>query len=333
MLKRTYIKGLVNILVPCYNGEQYINRFMQSLSEQSYKDIELIIVNDGSTDNSEKLILEWQDKLSLSTIRVKYVFQSNTGIGGAINNALKHITGEFFVWFNIDDILTKDCIRLMVEFLEMHNEYALVRPNVFIVDEFDVNKVLYLINDYNSDASKEYLFKNAINEKNFTFGCSMLRTEIFDEVNPRREIYESRQGQNWQLLLPILYEHKSGYIDIPLYSVVEQQESTSRVKTYEKRIKQLIEYENILVNTINRMNLPDIEKKDYINGIRNRYAHWLFRVAIFNDDFSRATKYYNFLKKEKLLTKNERKIYHNRVKRIDYWLYLKNKILGRNKEN
>ena len=56
-MERIYKKDLVNILVPCYNGGDYIERFIKSLAVQTYKDIELIIVNDGSTDNSEELIL------------------------------------------------------------------------------------------------------------------------------------------------------------------------------------------------------------------------------------------------------------------------------------
>ena len=324
---RTYVKGLVNILVPCYNGEQYIDRFMQSLAKQSYSDIELIIVNDGSTDNSEELILSATKNILPSNIKVKYIFQENKGIGGAINTALKEITGEFFVWFNIDDILTENCIKLMAEFLEAKQEYALVRPNVYIVDEQNVENVLGLINDKNPDADKEDLFENAINEKNFTFGCSMLRTEVFDEVNPQREIYESRQGQNWQLLLPVLYEHKSGYISTPLYSVVEQQESTSRVKSYEKRILQIIEYERIIIETVRQINMPEHEKKNYIEQIENEYAHKRFNLAIYSGDFPTVKAAYFYLKRKYLLTKIEKKLYRRRFFRIEYWLYIKKRIM------
>lgn len=327
MMRQTYSKGLVNILVPCYNGQPYIERFMRSLSEQSYHNIELIIVNDGSTDNSEELIISEAKKFLPSYIKLKYIFQGNKGIGGAIATALKQVRGEFFTWFNIDDILTKDCINLMVEFLNNNKDYALVRPNVFIVDEQDVTKVLYLINDNNPDAYKEYLFENAVQERNFTFGCSMIRTKIFDEVNPKREIYESRQGQNWQLLLPILYRHKSGYIDAPLYSVIEQQESTSRVKSYEKRIKQIAEYENILVNTVRQINMSESDKEKYINNIKNRYIHKRYLLNLYNGDYPSLKIAYTDLKNNGLLTDFEKRTYCKRFFRLEYWIYLKKKFL------
>ena len=287
-MERICSKGLVSILVPCYNGERYIDRFMQSLVKQSYQHIELIIVNDGSTDSSKELILSASKNLLPSNIKVKYIFQENKGIGGAINTALNEITGEVFTWFNIDDILTEDCIRLMEEFIEAHQEYALVRPNVYIVDEQNIDDVLYLINDNNPDADKEHLFENAICGKNFTFGCSMIRTEIFDKVNPQREIYQSRQGQNWQLLLPVVYEYKAGYINIPLYTVVEQQESTSNVKSYDKKILQIEEYKNILLKTLDTMLITESAKDKYKNIVCNAYAHRIFRWAMSYCDFVRA---------------------------------------------
>lgn len=300
---------------------------MQSLAKQSYRDIELIIVNDGSTDNSEELILSATKNILPSNIKVKYIFQENKGIGGAINTALKEITGEFFVWFNIDDILTENCIKLMAEFLEGKQEYALVRPNVYIVDEQNVENVLGLINDKNPDADKEDLFENVIQGKHFTFGCSMLRTEVFDEVNPQREIYESRQGQNWQLLLPVLYGHKSGYISTPLYSVVEQQESTSRVSSYSKRIKQLKEYEDIVLTTISQMSIPNEKKLYYLSTVRARYSHTFFSLAIMNGDFLTVKTEYSYLKNNKILYEIEKKQYRKRFFKIEYWLYLKNNLL------
>ena len=87
-MNRAYEKGLVNVLVPCYNGEAYINRFFRSFEKQTYLPIELILVNDGSTDESDALIRKEIETLSPTGIRVNYIVQENRGLGGAINRAM-----------------------------------------------------------------------------------------------------------------------------------------------------------------------------------------------------------------------------------------------------
>ena len=76
--------------------------------------------------------------------------------------------------------------------------------------------------------------------------------DIFDKCNPKREIYPSRQGQNWQLLLPVFYKNKAAFIDEALYAVVANTESVSRSphKSYEKTKAQNLEYEKILVTVL-----------------------------------------------------------------------------------
>lgn len=319
-----YEKELVSIIVPCYNGEYYVERFFDSLLIQTYKRIELIIVNDGSTDQSEKLILEYKEKMEPLGMKFRYIKQENGGLGSAIHTGLLAVQGEYFVWFNIDDILTKQAIEKMVSFLGDKKEYGLVRPNVFMSTEDEPFNAKYLINDGNPDKSKENLFENALYQRNFTFGCSMLRTEWFDEINPERYMYESRQGQNWQLLLPMFYHYKSGYIDEPLYYVVVQENSTSNVHTYQKKIEQIAEYEKILLKTLDSMNIP--EKQSLMENVQIVYAHRMFRWAIGNDDFKIAKQMYKKVKKMDRVTMEEKKKYRRRFLRIEYWIMVKRNL-------
>ena len=315
-MNRNYISGLVSVLVPCYNGSAYIKRFFDFLNKQTYPKIELILVNDGSTDNSDKLIRAELDCLMQKGFLVNYITQENRGLGGAINRAIKAIQGEYFVWVNIDDILGENFVKSMVDFLNKNPEYALVRSDFYISHEDAPFTVKGRFNDHNPEAAKPDLFENAILEKNFSFGASMLRTAVFDEVNPTREIYESRKGQNWQLLLPILYHHKSGYINQPLYTVVVQSESTSVVSGYEKRLEQMKEHENIILKTLAQMDMPPEERTRYEEVVRLRYMHNQFRLAQEFGDYALLKKCVCNLKQKNDLNPKEKRAYMSPAPRI-----------------
>ena len=131
---------------------------------------------------------------------------------------------------------------------------------------------------------KKRLFLNSIVEKNFHFGCAMIRTSAFDIVCPDRDIYPSRYGQNWQILLPILYYYDAYYIDEPLFYYMNRKGSiTGQSHTKEKMLEMQNEHEHILIETIQKMNIRD--SKYYIGIIRRKYIERRIWVAdTYHDD-------------------------------------------------
>ena len=85
---------LTSIIAPCYNGESYIRRFLDSILAQTYPAIELILINDGSTDRTDQIIKSYLDKFKSKNIYLNYIIVANAGIGAAINLGLKHIRGS-----------------------------------------------------------------------------------------------------------------------------------------------------------------------------------------------------------------------------------------------
>ena len=81
----------VSVIIPCYNGASVINRSIESVYIQDYPNIEMIVVDDGSTDNSKEVILSWVSRFAEKGFVLKYVYQQNRGLGGAID------TGCFFI--------------------------------------------------------------------------------------------------------------------------------------------------------------------------------------------------------------------------------------------
>ncbi len=111
---------IVSVIMPAYNAEKTISKAIQSVLEQSYKDFELIIVNDGSTDSTEDIVLSW----SLRDSRIKNISISNGGVSNARNIALSNSSGEFVAFIDADDEMEAGFIEKMIN--KMSDECDLV---------------------------------------------------------------------------------------------------------------------------------------------------------------------------------------------------------------
>lgn len=291
---KLFKNGKVTIITPCYNGERFLNRFFDSIYKQTYKNIELIIINDGSTDNSEKICIHWKSKFEDSGSDFIYISQKlNCGSAGAINKGLKYVTGEFLIWPDCDDYLMPTSIEKRVEYLNQNQHYAMVRSDYIAVNEKNINQIITKGSEW-ADVKNEYIFDNLIFEKTYvTSGCYMARSSILFERLPNGEIYcKNKGGQNWQLLLPISYMNKTGYIDEPLYKYIVRNDSHSHLVknnkycSHKERIKK---YNEILINVISNFDmLPDNEKEDYLNKIEIKYAMTRLNLALRHNKFNDA---------------------------------------------
>lgn len=99
----------VSIIVPIYNAENYLDKCIESLLNQTKKEIEIILINDGSTDNSEKIIKSYKDK------RIKYFKNENQGIGKTRNFGIQKATGKYLMFVDSDDYIDKNMAKLMFD--------------------------------------------------------------------------------------------------------------------------------------------------------------------------------------------------------------------------
>lgn len=322
-----YKQGVVSVIVPCYNGAKYIDRFINAILTQSYRKIELLLINDGSIDESEEKILSYRTSLEQSGITLKYYKQDNQGLGATIQKGLNEISGEFFTWFGIDDWPRNDYMEKAVNFLTQDEKVGVVRFDGYLISENDQTQILGLFAKNNHDKFNRRMFENAIEERNFHFGYSVVRTKCFDIANRGRDIYLSKEGQNWQILLPVFYYYEAGFIDEPLYYVIEHADSISRrAKSYDQKIVQIEEYQNILLQTLDRMKISDGEH--YKTMVKDRFAKRIFLWAVANKDFKRMKEKYQYLKKKNMLTKEEKKAYNKAFWSLEFVLYIKHKIFG-----
>lgn len=312
---------LVSIITPCYNSASYIARFMNSLLNQSYKDIEWIVINDGSTDETENIIKSYIEKFEEKGIQVIYRYQTNQGLGGAINTGLKYISGEFFTWCDSDNLFTDDYVSEKVKFFSLHPEAAIVRCDGYIVSDLDIEHPIAKLADNNPEKYNKKLFLNCLTCKNFHFGCTMLRTNAFDTVNPSREIYPSREGQNWQIMLPMFYKYDSFYIDKPMFFFVIREDSISHAAS-NKGLEAIIEQNNECERTeeivIKSMHIP--EEKEFLDIVHKQYAFIRFWLYDKYDDYDNLQREYLYIKENDWLDESVSDVFKRRKSVI--WRFL-----------
>ena len=219
-------KPLVSIITPCYNGERYLDRYFASILHQTYPNLELIFINDGSTDRTEEIAQGYRLPLEQRGIRYTYLSQENAGQAAALNRGLKLFTGEYLTWPDADDEMTPDCIEKKVAYLQGHPELQMVRSDGISLNQDTGEKRGIAKEDdkYTQDVFEKLLLLNTYG----CCGCYMITRELLLACYPDRDFFISRAGQNWQILVPAASRSQCGYIDECLYTIYEHTDSHSR---------------------------------------------------------------------------------------------------------
>jgi len=262
---------LVSIITPCYNGQSYLHRYFQAMLRQTYRNFELIFVNDYSTDKTGIIAENYKPKLQAKNIEVKIInLIKNVGVAGAVNEGLKHFTGDYVMFLDSDDVMYPDHIEEKVRFLEHNKQYAWAACRIRKVKNSRPVGMLQV----SHEKKAENIFERLILHQKVCYSPVLYfyRTSKFLEVNPSRSIYATRHGQNWQLLLPTAYKYECAFIDKVLGDYVVRPNSLSRTINWPKLLDKTNEREFILTDTLNRINMPDKQKQEYINMIKQAYV-------------------------------------------------------------
>ena len=296
-------KPLVSLIIPCYNMEKKIHRLMESLIRQTYKNLQLIFVNDGSVDKTLDIILSYRERFVSQGYDFKCITNENGGPGRAINTGLKMVEGDYFCWPDADDYLSDDSVEKKLQFLESHPEHGIVRSDARLYLEEDLEHPIgTLTGGYEGRFKETDLMEDYILENHALLcpGCHMIRTSAFREVCPDMDIFEGKGGQNHQLLLPMCYKFKFGYIDECLYNYIIYRASlTQRYKTFDDLVGKCAEGELYITETLKRIPMPKTYFDYYCELTKQKY---IVRRALLAFDFGLKSEY----RKERLLVKDER---------------------------
>ena len=307
---------MVSIILPCYNGAKFIKRCFDCVLKQTYKNLEVILVNDGSTDNSEEIINSMKYKFEEQSMKFIYVYQKNRGLGGAINTGLKYVTGEYLTLLDIDDYIMPESIELKVQFLETNKSFDIVRTNGYYVNENNLDDTSKLFINNDNEKCKIDIFDDLVEAKtNNWAGSYMVRTSKLFKFYEDRNIYESRCGQNLQILMPLAYNGKCGYIDKPLMKYIRQDSSLSQVGNLDFEIKNYQGYKDIRLHMIDLV-VKEAEKEKYNKRVNMLYARTFMNLAIQYGNKNVLEENYNILKKNKSLTIEDKITYYNQKNKL-----------------
>ena len=317
--------NLVSVIIPCYNGEQYIDNSIRSVYEQDYPFVELIVINDGSSDRSEEKILAWKQAFHDKGYQLKYIAQDNQGPGAATNLGLKYVTGKYLTLLDADDRYLPGAIRHKAQYLDDHPDCAGVRNNGWFVRETGRN--LFITDDQEKSITDLFCALSSGSTNNWA-GTYMVRTDILFDFYPDRNILPSRLGQNFQILLPVAYGRKFGYIDLPLMEYNIHPNSHSHAMSvqaqYDLSEKNAQGWRDIYFQILGKLTVDPQEYQHFAQMYNEVYYRGCFMRAAYCS--RKAELHYNYLHLKKLnrLTLEDRVVYYNTINSpwVLFWKFM-----------
>ena len=279
----------------CYNGSRFISRSFESILAQTWPNIELVFVDDGSTDDSKDVAMKYSERFARKGFELKILSQQNQGFCAAAANAAKIATGKYLQILDVDDFIMPESCRLQAEFLERHDEINVVRTNGFVVHEEhpEIKQPL-------ERNAKSYIHRNIFMDLiagtiNNWAGAYMVRADKHKYFYSTHTFPISRYGQNLQFLLPQTIDAPSGFIDLPLFKYYRYIGSHSNQASYEKQMENLNGYWDIRRTMLKLLGVND---SDILAVCEKAYLKRAIAIAY---DFKMENDYRQFYSKLKNL--------------------------------
>lgn len=311
-------KNLISIIIPVYNVESYLERCINSILNQTYKEFEAIFINDGSTDNSLSILKKYQEKDK----RIIIIDKANTGTGDTRNTGLDRAKGEFISFLDSDDWYDKEYLEELYKNLK-ENDSDIAMCNLKVVydnKEKNHNTNVYSFKKINLDRESEKILgilampvlwnKLYKREVILKYGIKFPNCSFSEDVEFL-----------YKLFLHVKIVSK---VEKNLYNYYQRLDSaTKKIKL--DTIKQVAE---VLINIENYIDKNFLEKKKYFDlyKIQFLYSVNLIFLSRISEDFELKRKL-NYQNKELLKNVRRLKIIKNK-KILLYYLAIKlNKVL------
>ena len=240
-------KPKITIAIPVYNGSNFMKVAIDSALAQTYDNKEILVINDGSTDNgeTEKIALSYGNK-------IRYIKKENGGVATALNLAIKEMKGDYLSWLSHDDIYKPYKIEKQIETIKkLEDKTTILFSNVELIDE---KGEIFCTTNYSNLMTHEELCQGIYPViKGTVNGCSMLISKkCFDKVGLFNE--NLKTSNDYEMWLRLFKEFKSYLIEEPLiqYRIHKNQDTTKSPYT-------LKEANKLWVDIINNLTVKEIE--------------------------------------------------------------------------
>lgn len=205
---------LISVIIPVYNREDYIAQALSSILNEDYPNLEIALINDGSTDNTDNVIKNWIEQHK-DQIKIVYKSRENKGVVKTLNELVDVSNGEYIVFFGSDDYLKNNGIRKRYEYLKSRPDKLMVLADCNLIDKNDniihesalisqgkVNKDLL----FSDEGMKKFMILNG-----FTPGATLMADKRIYNVIGKYD--ETLHAEDWVYYIRVVSKNLLGYLD------------------------------------------------------------------------------------------------------------------------
>lgn len=264
----------ISIIVPIYNGEKYIDKCINMILTQTFKDFELLLIDDGSTDNSKKICNRYATKDK----RIRLISKENQGTWAARNRAIDESTGKYIVFFDCDDWYEDNLLAEMYENIES-TDVDLVISGQFDVIVNQIGKVVSSIKvlpEKHSYSTRDEILDNFINLRKESIGDvlwnKIYKSEIIKKYNIKFDNF--KRGED-TIFNANYYEHidTCRVIDKSLYKYRVESSNPVWLKYSDNYFNIVLEENNTIVNKLKEWDRYDDNARAY------QSTHFIYRMT------------------------------------------------------
>lgn len=262
---------MISIIIPAYNAEQYIRRSIESCQKQTYSNLEIVVVNDGSKDSTSSLVREMQ----LDDSRIKLVEKENGGLVSARKEALQHVSGNFVFFLDADDVIDENTIESLAQYTKDYDvivaDFLLENENGKVLPCQHKNKKVF-------GDDKIGLYSNFLSKSITASLCGrLIRTDMLKDFSTPIHI-TTGEDVITNLIMVKNHNPRIKVINIPFYHYIQYPHSmanTKNRKTLMKRVEyaqwvlDFMRQECLLDNVLIRPHLQYLLLDEYYSFLRD----------------------------------------------------------------
>lgn len=219
--------SLISIIVPVYNMQETVRRCLDSILNQSYKNIEVVVIDDGSSDGSREIIQE----IAYSDERIKYISRPNKGLSLTLKEGINVASGNWLMFVDSDDYIDTNLVSTLIE-NQIKHDADVVQANIKFIDvNGNLISILHSQNrivDDKDELLRAYFLDGTMN---VTFATNLIRKELIKDV----PFYKDSISMDLQVM-PFVYARCRRFVQIaePFYNAIQYANSVSRGSVSEK---------------------------------------------------------------------------------------------------
>lgn len=231
----------VSVVVPIYNVEKYLRQCLESLVNQNFDDYEIILINDGATDNSMKIAQEFEDKYK----NIKLISKKNAGLGAARNTGMKYVTGKYVLFVDSDDYVSPEYISELYNVINREDSDIVICSHEKIYE--NKTEIVNLEVDFNKAYEGIEVLGHLFSRKIRCYAWDKIyKTELF--FNNEVQYLEGRLYEDILATVKLISKSKKiSYINKPLYKYRIREGNITSIKT----IKSIIDL-NFSIEKVNK---------------------------------------------------------------------------------